>query len=163
MLGHELRNPLGAISNAIGVIRDKRHTEAQLDYASTVISRQTEHLKRLIDDLLDVGRVMTGKIVLEKRELDLAESVQHVLTALAAAGKTGDHEITVDACPAWVLADPTRIEQVISNLIINALTYTPTGGNIRLTAARDGDDAVFRIDDTGMGIAPEILPNLFDL
>ena len=163
MLGHELRNPLGAISNAIGVIRDKRHTEGQLEYASNVISRQTEHLKRLIDDLLDVGRVMTGKIVLEKREIDLAESVQHVLTALTAAGKTDDHEIKVDASPAWVVADATRIEQVISNLIVNAVSYTPAGGSIRLTAGRDGDDAVFQIDDTGMGIASEILPNLFDL
>ena len=163
MLGHELRNPLGAISNAIGIIRDKRHTEEQLDYASNVISRQTEHLKRLIDDLLDVGRVMTGKIVLEKRELDLAESVQHVLTALEAAEKIGDHQISVDTSAAWVLADPTRIEQVISNLITNAVTYTPAGGTIRLTAARDGREAVFQISDTGVGIAPEILPNLFEL
>jgi CheY-like chemotaxis protein len=163
MLGHELRNPLGAISNAIGIIRDVRHTHDQREYASAVINRQTEHLKRLIDDLLDVGRVMTGKIVLEKRPLDLAQSVRHVLTALETAGKTGDHDITVEASPAWVLADPTRIEQVISNLITNAVTYTPPGGRIRVTAARAAESAVLEVSDTGVGIAPEILPNLFEL
>jgi signal transduction histidine kinase/ActR/RegA family two-component response regulator len=163
MLGHELRNPLGAISNAIGVIRDKRRTDAQLDSASIVISRQTEHLKRLIDDLLDVGRVMTGKIMLEKQPLDLAECVRHVLATLKAAHTTKQHEIAVESTPVWVVADATRIEQIISNLVTNAVTYTPRGGTINIKAERAGEFAVFEITDTGVGIPPEILPNLFEL
>jgi signal transduction histidine kinase/CheY-like chemotaxis protein len=163
MLGHELRNPLAAVSNAAAVIRSRQCTPAQLEFATGVIERQAAHLKRLIDDLLDVGRVMTGKIRLERRALDLEASVRHVVSTLQTAGTLARHRLSVHAAPVWTLGDHTRVEQVVSNLLVNAATYTPAGGEIRIELGAEGGEAVLRVIDSGRGIRTEDLERIFDL
>jgi signal transduction histidine kinase/CheY-like chemotaxis protein len=163
MLGHELRNPLAAVSNAVAIIRAPERTPQQLEFAADIIHRQCGHLKRLIDDLLDVGRVVTGKIAPDRRPLDLSASVQHVVATLRTAGTFARHTLEVHAGPAWINGDHTRIEQIISNLLVNAAVYTPPGGRIELSLAQENETAVLRVRDEGKGITAEALPRIFDL
>ena len=163
MLGHELRNPLAAVSNAAAVIRSGQRTAQQLDFASGVIERQTRHLKRLIDDLLDVGRVMNGKIRLDLRPIELQASVQHVLATLRTAGSLARHRLEVDARPVWVNGDQTRLEQVITNLVVNAVTHTPAGGAIGISLDAARGEARLQVWDSGAGIAPEEQARIFEL
>jgi signal transduction histidine kinase/CheY-like chemotaxis protein len=163
MLGHELRNPLAAITNAAVIVKSPLRSDEQVDFAGGVIERQSQHLKRLIDDLLDVGRVMTGKILLEHGQLDLAASARYVAGSLETAGRFAQRHLEIDAATAWVDGDQTRIEQIISNLLINAAANTPPGGRIQLRVAREGDDALLEVSDTGRGIAPETLARVFEL
>ena len=164
MLGHELRNPLGAISNAVHIldrVEDARGQSAT--HAREIISRQVQHLGGLIDDLLDVGRVVTGKIRLDRGPLDLFQAVERALHTLGAVGKTSDHSIRVQGESVWIDGDVTRIEQVVLNLVENALRYTPAGGSIHLDTHRAGGRAILRIQDSGMGINRDLLPRIFDL
>jgi len=164
MLGHELRNPLAAITNAIHLLDHQGPArEESFRFARGVISRQTAHLTRLIDDLLDVSRVISGKVVLSLEPLDLNESLQHALSALHASGRSRNHEVRQSGSAAWLLGDRTRIEQVITNLLVNAVTYTPHGGRIEARADREGHNAVLVVSDNGAGIAPAALPQVFDL
>lgn len=163
MLGHELRNPLSAISGAVAVLQRVGADGEPATSARDVIARQTQHLARLMDDLLDVGRVMTGKIVLDRRAIDLLDAAERVVTTIRAAGRAGRHRLTVAGTPAWVDGDVTRIEQVITNLVTNALKYTPTDGTISVVVGEDARESVLRVADTGHGIAPELLPRIFDL
>ena len=163
MLGHELRNPIAAVSYAAQVLKSERRTSGQIDFAADVISRQTHHLKRLIDDLLDVSRVMRGKIVLERAPLDLAASVRHVAGTLQGAGRFADRHLEISATSAWIHGDGTRIEQIVGNLLVNAATYTAQGGNIRVRVGLENDEAVLEIADDGQGIAPEHLQRVFEL
>jgi signal transduction histidine kinase len=160
MLGHELRNPLGAISNATRVLHQIGDQATRLQ---DIIGRQTQHLARLLDDLLDVSRLTMGKIALSRRAVDLREVVRDSLGVLEQEGKTERHEVRVIAEPALVDGDPTRLEQVVRNLLDNALKYTPPGGRVSVTVGRDGEDAVLRVSDTGAGIPAEVLPRVFDL
>jgi signal transduction histidine kinase len=164
MLGHELRNPLGAISNAVHIldrVEDARGQSAT--HAGEIITRQVQHLGGLIDDLLDVGRVVTGKIRLDRGPLDLFQAVERALHTLGAVGKTSDHSIRVQGESVWIDGDVTRIEQVVLNLVENALRYTPAGGSIHLDTHRAGGRAILRIQDSGMGINRDLLPRIFDL
>jgi CheY-like chemotaxis protein/anti-sigma regulatory factor (Ser/Thr protein kinase) len=120
-------------------------------------------MARLMDDLLDVGRVMTGKILLDRAPLDLASAAAHALAALKAGGRTGGHAVRADLQPVWVHADATRIEQVVSNLVGNAAKYTPAGGTIEVSTRREGQDAVLRVADSGIGMLPDLVPRVFDL
>ena len=163
MLGHELRNPLAAVSNAAAIIRSGQCTAAQLEFASGVIERQAGHLKRLIDDLLDVGRVMTGKILLERRPVELDASVRHVVTTLQTAGTLARHRVAVRSAPSWIQGDQTRIEQVVSNLLVNAATYTRPGGELRIELEEQNGEAVLRVTDNGRGIRADHLGRIFDL
>ena len=163
MLGHELRNPLAAISSAAIVMRSEGRTEQQTTFATGVIERQSRHLKRLIDDLLDVGRVMTGKVMLERRPVDLAAAVRYVASTLESAGRFARRRLEIEATPAWVDGDPTRIEQVITNLLANAVAYTAPGGRIRVRVAHEADNALLEVSDDGRGIAPENLERVFEL
>ena len=164
MLGHELRNPLSAIAGAVGVLERLGRSEAQpAASARDVIARQTQHLARLMDDLLDVGRVMTGKIVLDRRPIDLLEIAERVVTTVRATGRAARHRLSIAGTPAWIDGDVTRVEQIITNLITNALKYTPPEGTIGVTVGVDGGDVVLRVSDTGHGIAPALLPRIFDL
>jgi len=164
MLGHELRNPLGAISNAVHILdRVENMREQSATHARDVITRQVQHLGGLIDDLLDVGRVMTGKIRLDRGPLDLFQAVERALNTLSAAGKTRDHAIRVTGESVWIDGDVTRIEQIVLNLVENALRYTPAGGSIVLDAHRNGTKAVLSVQDTGVGIHADLLPRIFDL
>lgn len=164
MLGHELRNPLGAISNAVHILdrlEDVRGPSAT--HAREIIARQVQHLSGLIDDLLDVGRVMTGKIRLDRGPLDLFQAAERALHTLGTAGKTGAHTIQLQGESVWMDGDVTRIEQIVLNLVENSLRYTPTGGSIRVDVHRAGAKAVLRVQDSGMGIHPDLLPRVFDL
>ncbi len=163
MLGHELRNPLAAISSAAQIVKSEGRTPQQLEFAASVLERQCRHLKHLIDDLLDVGRVMTGKIRLERAPLDLAVTTQHVATTLEASGRIAERRVKLDLAPAWVDGDATRLEQVVSNLLVNAAKYMRPGGHIRVRVAPEGAHALLEVSDDGRGIPADALPRLFDL
>jgi signal transduction histidine kinase/ActR/RegA family two-component response regulator len=163
MLGHELRNPLAAVMTATTIVRNEHRTAEQLDFAVGVIERQSWNLKRLIDDLLDVARAMTGKIVLERRPIDLAAAARHVVTTLSTAEQFEDRQVKPEVTSIWVDGDQTRIEQVISNLLINAARYSSSGGQIELSVRREGSEAVLEVKDDGQGIAREDLPRVFEL
>ncbi len=163
MLGHELRNPLAAIWNAASVMRGQNLGPQQLDFATGIIERQSRHLKRLIDDLLDVGRLMTGKVALERAPLDLGAAARQVAATLEAAGRTAQRRVEIDAAAVWLDGDHTRIEQIAANLLLNALTHTPAGGCVRVLVAREGAEAVLEVSDNGRGIAPQDLERVFEL
>jgi signal transduction histidine kinase/CheY-like chemotaxis protein len=162
IVSHELRNPLNAIAGAAGVLRRvASNTEALQPVA--IIERQTVHLSRIVADLLDVAELSSGKVRLEREAIDLLASAERVVDTLRAAGSTGQHDVSVTGTRAWVLGDADRIEQIITNLVGNALKHTPAGG--RIDVATDADDlyAVLHVADTGPGIANELLPRIFDL
>jgi PAS domain S-box-containing protein len=163
MLGHELRNPLGAISSAIRLLEPGDSASERAALARDVIARQTRHLARLVDDLLDVARVMTGKVLLERQPLDLAEAVTRHINSVRATGKMQEHRITVDAQTVWIDADSLRIEQIVGNLVSNALKYTPAGGRIAIRVGPDDGHALFSIEDTGVGMPAHLLTRVFDL
>jgi PAS domain S-box-containing protein len=163
MLGHELRNPLSAIGSAVAVLQRLGHADLRGTRAGQIIARQTQHLARLMDDLLDAGRVMTGKVALERRAMDLLAAARRAVATLRAAGVTERHTVSVDGRPAWVNGDATRLEQVVTNLVSNALKFTPAGGTIRVWVGVEGDAAVLRVSDSGVGMDPALLPRIFDL
>ena len=164
MLGHELRNPLSAISSAAAVLERATADASVSERARTVIVRQTRHLSRLMDDLLDVGRVITGKVLLSRQPLDLAAVVQRLAATLEVSGEAQQHHLTFDArTPAWVHADLTRMEQVVTNLVANALKFTPMKGTIEVVVGQAGSEVVLQVRDNGPGIAPDLLPRVFDL
>ncbi|MFL6183183.1 MAG: ATP-binding protein [Actinomycetes bacterium] len=163
MLAHELRNPLGAIGGAVQVLDLLgAHQEGPAIRARGVILRQVQHLARLIDDLLDVGRLATGKIVLARQPVDLADLVRHSVAAIVAERRLGN-QLETSTQPVWIDADPTRVEQIISNLLANAVKYTQPGGLIRVSVTTEGQEAVLRVEDDGAGISPDLLPHIFDL
>jgi PAS domain S-box-containing protein len=163
MLGHELRNPLGAISSAVRLLEPVDTVSDRAALARDVIARQTRHLARLVDDLLDVARVMTGKVLLERQPLDLADAVTHHVGSVRATGKMQEHTVTVETTPVWVDADHIRVEQIVGNLVSNALKYTPAGGRITVRVGPEDGWAVFSIEDTGVGMTPQLLSRVFDL
>jgi CheY-like chemotaxis protein len=114
------------------------------------------------DDLLDAARAMTGKIVLQRQPLDLAEAAARALSTMHAAGRTGQRRLAQQLEPVWIDADPTRIEQILGNLLGNALKFTPEGGTITVTVAREGDDAVLHVADTGIGMPAELAARVFE-
>ncbi|WP_229505699.1 ATP-binding protein [Massilia genomosp. 1] len=163
MLGHELRNPLAAIVNATGVMAHPGMPAAASERAREIITRQSGHLTRIVDDLLDMGRVHSGKILLERRALRLDQVIDNYMATLRASQRSARHELRVDSAPVWVDGDPTRLEQIVSNLLDNALKYTPAGGTISVTVKAEGEEAVLCVSDSGIGIAPELMPYVFDL
>ena len=163
MLGHELRNPLGAISSAARLLDRTTPADGTEARARAIIGRQVEHLARLMDDLLDVGRVMTGKILLDCAPLDLGAATVHALAALKAGGRTGGHTIQTDLETVWVNGDATRLEQIVTNLVGNAAKYTPPGGTIEISTRRDNGEAVLRVADSGIGMTADLVDRVFDL
>jgi PAS domain S-box-containing protein len=163
MLGHELRNPLGAISSAVEVLNRVGAGEPSAISARTIIARQTRHLSHLMDDLLDVARVISGKVVLTPQTADLAALVQRLVGTLELTGATHQHTMHSDLKTTPIHADLTRIEQVVNNLLTNALKYTPAGGRIDVRVCPSEGRALLEVRDTGQGIAPELLPRIFDL
>ena len=162
MLGHELRNPLATIVNALAVMKKGVEPE-ELQRFTQIIGRQTAHLGRIVDDLLDVARVTSGKIDLRREAVDLHALARASVESLAEAGRTRAHRVTVGGDSVAVFGDPARLEQIISNLVDNALKYTPSGGVVTVTTAREDGCAVLRVKDTGEGIPPELLACIFDL
>jgi len=163
MLGHELRNPLAAISGAMSVLEMpnlKPHIEAN---AREISRRQMRHLTCIVDDLLDVQRILSGKIVLHRTRIDLAAIVRSSAEAKSLVD-AGAHVWTIDTAPgAWVDGDRTRLEQVVDNLLHNACKYTPKGGRIDVRVWLEGNEVVVSVNDTGVGIAPELQPLIFDV
>jgi PAS domain S-box-containing protein len=162
VLSHELRNPLGAITNALGVL-DRIATSDALRSVVGIIGRQTTRLTRLVDDLLDVARVTSGKIALRLEPVDLRELAERCVRGLREAGRAQQHQVVVEGNSIRVDGDSARLEQVINNLLDNALKYTATGGEVRLTTEQVGRDAVLRVRDTGEGIRTELGARVFDL
>jgi PAS domain S-box-containing protein len=161
-LAHELRNPLGAIGNAVGMLELTNATGAPATRAHEVIARQVGYISHLIEELLDVERVVSGKIRLDRKPLDMAEAIQRAV-ATVSGGSRLDRIINVSTEPVWVEGDPVRLEQVMTNLLTNAVKYTPPGGGICVTLRADGGDAVLSVEDTGFGISPRLLPFIFEM
>ena len=163
MLGHELRNPLGAMSAACEVLNRAQSQEDVAQRARLIITRQTRHLGRLMDDLLDVARVISGKVLLVREPLRLDQLAQRVIHTFEIAGQLQTHQVETHFEEAWVHADMTRMEQVITNLLGNALKYTPQGGQIRLCVECRGEEAVLTVRDSGIGMSEELMARAFDL
>jgi signal transduction histidine kinase/DNA-binding response OmpR family regulator len=161
MLAHELRNPLAVISSALGILEVLGHREDPGDKARDAIRRQLHNLTQLIDDLVDVARITTGKITMTRRPVNLAESAERCLSAVA--GQTREHAIRIVSRDTWVEADAVRVDQILTNLIENARKYTPKGGSIQIRVEPDGAHGIFEIEDTGAGMAPHVLAHAFDL
>lgn len=164
MLAHELRNPLAAIASALQLLRSPAEAE-QAQWALEVGERQVGHLVRLIDDLLDVSRITQGKIQLEKRPLAVSEIVQRAVESVRPQVERRRHNLLVSITsePLWVEADPTRLEQVAVNLLTNASKYTDEGGRIEIAVRREGEEAVIRVRDNGIGMSPEMVSHVFEL
>ncbi len=165
MLAHELRNPLAPIRNAAQVIRLLGTTEPNVQRSTELIERQVQHMTRLVDDLLDVSRITSGKIKLQKEPVELAAVVARAVETVRPLIEARRHQLAVALPPEAVRleADPTRLAQVVANLLTNAAKYTDEAGGIWLTAEREGETVVVCVRDSGVGIPGEMLPKVFDL
>ena len=162
MLAHELRNPLSAVKGAAQVLKTL-HTGGQREQrARNVIERQVHHLARLIDDLLDAQRMASGKIQLNLGPLDLAGSVRLAVGSVTSDAGL-DRHVIITTEPVWVDGDAVRLEQVLTNLLTNAVRHTPAGSRILVTLRGDGSHALLTVEDTGTGIPARLLPNIFDM
>ena len=165
MLGHELRNPLAPLSNAAHILRLQSNEDPLQRQARQIIERQVSQLKHLVDDLLEISRVTTGRLQLRQFRTDVSGIVERAVETAQPLITQRGHELTVSLPlqPIWLHADAARMEQVVVNLLTNAAKYTDEGGQIWLTVQQDGDEMVLRVRDTGVGIAAEFLPRIFDL
>jgi PAS domain S-box-containing protein len=163
LLAHELRNPLAPIRYALDGSKRAERTPAQRAHAEKVIERQVANLSRLLDDLLDVSRMTMGKLELKKQPTELKAVLEAAVEAARPGVDAKGHSLSIDLpTPAvWLLADPVRLGQVFSNLVINAAKYTDYGGHIDVCASVDGEKVTVRVRDTGVGIARDMLPRLF--
>lgn len=160
MLGHELRNPLAPISTAIQLLR---LTEDPPRREHEIIERQTRHLVRLVDDLLDISRIVHGKIELRRETADLASIAKKAVEIAHPMIAQKQHTLHVELTDAQLVADEARLAQAISNLLTNAARYTPVGGTIWLSSARVDDRIEIRVRDTGVGLPPDMLSTIFDM
>ncbi|HUJ14959.1 MAG TPA: hybrid sensor histidine kinase/response regulator [Thermoanaerobaculia bacterium] len=162
ILGHELRNPLGAILLASQMTGDDGRLDPE---HAELIERQARHLTRLVNDLLDLSRVVSGKIVLKRQPVDLRQTLNQTMQMILPHAKV--HKVSLDvrspALPVIADADPLRAEQIVSNILTNAVKYTPEGGHVIVALEREGDRAAIRVADDGVGIAPERIGTIFEL
>lgn len=165
MLAHELRNPLAPIRTAVKVLHLEGSDVPQARWARHIIDRQVEHLTRLIDDLLDVGRITLNKLELRRQPVELSEIITGAVESSRSFIEERGHELTVTVPPepVYVNGDLVRLTQVFLNLLNNAAKYTERGGRIWLTADRQQNHAVVRVKDTGVGIPGDKLPHLFEM
>jgi PAS domain S-box-containing protein len=165
MLGHELRNPLAAIANASHSLAQMPPADPRARAVQGRIARQTRHMTRMVDDLLDVSRLRGRTIELRREPIQLSVLLRRAEETVQSMLIGQEHELSVELpqTPVWLEADPVRLEQVLVNLLTNAVRYTPSGGRIWLTGAVEGGRAVIRVRDTGVGLAPEHRPRLFEL
>jgi PAS domain S-box-containing protein len=165
MLAHELRNPLAPILNGLHIMRQDRSESPILKQARLIIERQVQNMVRLVDDLLDVSRITRGKIQLRKEQVELGVVIERAVENAKTIIDARRHKLTVAAPaePIWLEGDPTRLEQIFTNLLTNAAKYTDPGGRIGLTVERHGPDVVVNVRDNGIGIAPKMLAHIFDL
>jgi signal transduction histidine kinase/ActR/RegA family two-component response regulator len=163
MLSHELRNPLQAITNALHLLSRPGLTEEQVARALGSARRQGDHLTRLLNDLLDVARAATGKISLDPRPVRLDEVARRSVESIKGSARAESRTLTVDAQPALVRADAERLQQIVDNLLTNAVKFTPAHGTIRVSVREEGTHAVLSVQDDGVGISGALLPKVFDL
>ena len=165
MLSHELRNPLAPISNAVQLLRRQAGNDSKQLQPVALIDRQVVQLKRMVDELLEVSRITTGRIQLRQDRITLGSIVNSAIETTGPLLETRRHEMVVSlpAEPIWLDADAARLEQVLVNLLVNAAKYSDPGCRISIVATKEGQEAVLRVQDTGSGIAPELLPHVFDL
>ena len=165
MLGHELRNPLAPLQTGADILVHLESVDPALHSIAQAMARQVQHLVRLVDSLLEGSRITSGKITLKSEILDgvalLGASVDDHRQVAESAGVALASCLAPD--PAWVLGDPVRLAQVFNNLLDNAIKYTPTGGNVRVTAVQEDDKLLVQVRDSGVGIDPSFLPHVFDV
>jgi signal transduction histidine kinase len=159
MLGHELRNPLAPISTALQLLRLRGEVKGEHE----VIERQVDHLRCLVDDLLDVSRIASGKVALRRRHVDLAQAIARAVETVGPMLERHCQEVVLDLAPAsFVTADPARLTQVLVNLLSNASKYSPDNTCIIVETRQRGDEIVASVRDHGMGIDPELLDEIFE-
>jgi PAS domain S-box-containing protein len=165
MLAHELRNPLAPIRNAAQVLKVVGGGDSKHEWAREVIERQVQHLTRLVDDLLDVSRITSGKVVLRRESIDVATIVNRAIetTRPLIDGRHHALAVTLPSAPLRVEGDLTRLVQVVANLLNNAAKYTDEGGRLALSVTREQDDVVITVSDNGVGVSADLLPHIFDL
>ncbi|HEV7136756.1 MAG TPA: HAMP domain-containing sensor histidine kinase [Steroidobacteraceae bacterium] len=165
MLGHELRNPLATIRNGIGLLQSEQEQTSAQRTAQALIDRQVRRMTRLVNDLLDVSRIRHGQLRLRRERMDLRAAVSAAVETLASEANQRRQQLNVvlPEEPVWLQADPERLEQVFVNLLANASRYTDAAGEIVISMHLQDGHAVVRIRDTGVGIAPEALPHVFEL
>jgi PAS domain S-box-containing protein len=165
LLGHELRNPMTPIANAVSIMQLEEPENPRLRAARDILARQVTHLRRLVDDLLDVGRIATGKVHLIKETVGLQQIIEDAAVAVRPTMADRGHAFVVNttAEPLYVVGDPVRLVQVLTNLLNNAAKFTPPGGRIALSLGRAGDRAELGVRDNGPGIEPSALPGMFNL
>ena len=165
MLSHELRNPLAALSNAAQLLRLQKNEAPLQQQARNVIERQLGQLKHLVDDLLEVSRITSGRVQLRQERVSVGGIVERAVETAQPliAQRRHDLKVSLPPEPIFLQADAARLEQVLVNLLTNAAKYTDEGGRIWLSVEQEGNAAVLRVRDTGIGIAPELLPRIFDL
>ncbi len=166
MLSHELRSPLAPIASAVQLLSLQSGTENEIQLkARNIIERQLGQLRHLVDDLLEVSRITSGRVQLRRERSAVSDIVAGAVETVRPLIEQRRHELTVSLPPEpiWLYADASRLEQVLVNLLTNAAKYTEPTGHVWLTVQREGDDCVVRVRDTGVGIAPALLPHIFDL
>lgn len=165
MLGHELRNPLAAIANAGELVKLLSPKDPAFSETLEIVRQQAALMRRLVDDLLDVSRITSGRIQLKKTLVRADEIVVRVAESTTPLFTARNHalHISVPKEPVWLEADPCRLEQILTNLLVNAAKYTPPGGEVWLGVDRENEEALFQVKDSGTGIGPDLLPNVFDL
>jgi signal transduction histidine kinase len=164
VLAHELRNPVAALSGGLHLLNKDIPPERAQDIRSRM-DRMLEHLTHLVDDLLDVSRVSQGKISLKKDRVELGDVLRSAIEASQHNLDAGDHAFVVDipTAPIWLDADHTHLAQIVANLLNNAAKYTPAGGTVSLSAAREPDMIRITVSDTGVGIPPEMQSKIFEI
>jgi signal transduction histidine kinase/ActR/RegA family two-component response regulator len=164
MLGHELRNPIAALSSAVHVLKQADVRSPQASTLLEIMVRQSAHLARMVDDLLDVQRLTaTRTITLNRRPMNLTECARHCVTALRVREEFAERNIELRLDDIWIDGDPDRVAQILINLLSNACKYTNPNGKIVLSIGSESDKAVVRVEDDGDGIPPELLPRVFEL
>jgi signal transduction histidine kinase/CheY-like chemotaxis protein len=165
MLGHELRNPLAPLLNAAQMLQLQRDEDGLQQQARTIIERQLGQMVHLVDDLLEMSRISTGRIHLNRGQVDMRTIVEHGIGTVRSLIEERRQVLAVQlpSSPTWVDGDATRLEQVVVNLLNNAAKYTNEAGHIWLSLHQEGTGAVLKVRDSGVGIAPELMPHIFDL
>jgi signal transduction histidine kinase len=165
ILAHELRNPLAPILNTLHTLNQTSAQDPDSVQRRQILERQVRRIARLVDDLMDVSRISRGKVELRKERVDLAAVITRAVESTRPLLEARAHrlELALPPKPVWLEADPDRLEQVLANLLTNAAKYTEPGGQVRVLAEPEGGEVVLRVRDTGIGLAPEMLPRVFEL
>jgi signal transduction histidine kinase len=164
-LAHELRNPLTPIRNAVHILKKKYGPQFPDAPLFAMVQRQVDHLVRLVDDLLEVSRISSGKVDLRQENVSVSDFLRHALESCQPLIENKRHRVTVKVAdePLQVFGDSVRLAQIAANIINNAAKYTPPGGRIEIDAARGDDEVVLRVRDNGVGISADMMPRVFDL